>query len=182
MRYFFGFLLTIGLIILLIVLIFHGGNKSKVPTTSRSLISYVDTGSEVSMTIDGPINAVSLHKQLKVTVDRDNVTFDEFKGYDGEVANSKTYENTQSAYNAFLHALSRAGFTNGDTSKGLSDETGLCPLGSRYVFKLTQNGEDLERFWTTSCGGTKTYLGNFNMTTTLFQLQVPDYNKLTAGF
>jgi hypothetical protein len=182
MRYFIGFLVTMFLIILLVILIFGGGNKSKVPTTSKALTSYATTGSDVSMTVSGPINAESLHQEYRITVDRNNVTFEEIKGYQGNVVKLKTYSNNMAAYDNFLHALARAGFTNGNNSKALSDETALCPLGSRYVFKLSQGGNDLERYWATTCTGTKTYLGNFNMTTSLFELQVPDFNALTTNF
>jgi hypothetical protein len=183
MRYFVGFLITMGLIILLIVLIFGGGGKkNEVPTTSKPLTSYVDTDSEVSMTVSGPINAESQHQEYRITVDRNNVTFEKIRGYEGNVVQLKTYDNNRSAYNNFLHALDRANFTSGDNNKDLADETGLCPLGSRYVFKLTQGGQDLERYWATTCQGTKTYLGNFQLTTTLFNLQVPDFQDLTRDF
>lgn len=183
MRYFVAFLVTIGLIILLIVLIFGGGgNKTKVPTTSKSLISYAQTDSEVSMTVGGPIRAQSDYQEYKVIVNRDNVKFELVKGYEGDVISSKTYDNNSNAYYNFLAALTRAGFTKGDNSKDLKNETALCPLGSRYVFELTQSGEQLERYWITNCSGTKTFLGNFNMTNSLFQNQVPDFNNLTNNF
>lgn len=172
-----------GLIILLVILIFGGGGgKSKVPTTSKALTSYANTDSEVSMTVSGPIVADKQHQEYRITVDRDNVTFEEIRGYEGNVVNLKTYSNNQAAYNDFLHALTRANFTSGDNTKSLRDETALCPLGSRYVFKLTQGGNDLERYWATTCSGTKTYLGNFEMTTSLFELQVPDFQDLNSGF
>lgn len=183
MRYFIGFLVTIGLIILLIVLIFGGGgNKTKVPTTSKPLITYADTDSEVSMTVGGPIRAQSEYREYKIAVNRDNVKFELIKGYQNDVIQSKTYDNNSNAYRNFLAALTRAGFTKGDNNKALKDETALCPLGSRYVFELTQSDEQLIRYWITNCSGTRTYLGNFSMTNSLFQNQVPDFNDLTRNF
>jgi hypothetical protein len=184
MRYFIGFLVTMGLIILLVILIFGGGggDKAKVPTTSKPLDSYAQTDAEVSMDVSGPITSQSTHQGYRIIVDRDNVTFEETRGYEGSVVNLKKYSNNEAAYSNFLRALSRAGFTNGDNNKALQDETALCPLGSRYVFSLSQGGRDLERYWITSCEGTKTYLGNFSMTNSLFQLQVPDFSNLTQNF
>lgn len=184
MRYFIGFLITIGLIILLIILIFGGGggNKAKVPTTSKPLISYAETDSEVTMTVGGPIRAQSTYQEYKIAVNRDNVTFQLISGFQGDVIKSKIYDNNSSAYYNFLAALTRAGFTKGDNSKELKNDTALCPLGSRYVFELTQSGEQLERYWITNCSGAKTYLGNFSMTNSLFQSQVPDFSNLTSDF
>ena len=183
MKYFIGFLVTIGLIILLIVLLASGGGKPKVQTTQRSLISYANSDAVVRMTIDGPINANQDHRQIQVTVNRDQVTFEQMNGYDGQVAAQQQYASTQNAYTNFLAALTRANFTKGDSSKDMADERGLCPLGDRFVFELIDNGTDVQRFWATSCGGTKTYQGNLNLTVQLFRLQVPDYDTLagTAG-
>jgi hypothetical protein len=180
MRYFIGFLITVGLIILLIVLLFGGHGKPKARVTPKSLESYASTDAQVSMLIDGPINA-SQHEQVQVTVNNESVTYENLTGYNGNVATTQTFSNTEASYDAFLHALAQAGFTSGNTSKALSDEQGYCPTGNRYVFELTQDDKTLERFWATSCGKPKTYLGNQNLTVTLFQRQVPNYERLTQG-
>lgn len=180
MRYFLGFLIAIGLIILVIILIFRGPSKPKVPATSKPLDSYVSTNAEVIMTTDGPVNAESLHQQVRITVERNNVTYEQINGYGGNVANQKVYANNADAFENFLKALSKAGFTRGNNDKALADEKGFCPLGRRYVFELTQGTQTLERYWATSCGNPKTYLGNLNLTLNLFQAQVPDYNDLVS--
>lgn len=178
MRYFIGFFITIGLIIMLIVLIFSGGSKPKT-AIPKPLSSYSNTGAEVSMTIDGPVNAEQDHQQIRVTVSSNSVTYEEVSGYDGEVTERQTYHNTEAAYVTFLRSLSIAGFTKGDTSTELSDERGRCPLGNRYIFELNQAGHSLERYWTTTCGGSKTFLGNQAVTSQLFKAQVPKYNSLS---
>jgi hypothetical protein len=181
MRYFFGFLVTILLIVTLIFLIFHGSGDKKVPSTTKALTSYSATDAEVSMTIDGPINANSQHQELRITVSRDNVTFEEFNGYDGSVTKHSSYDNTQTAYDNFLHAIEGVGFTQGNTDKAVADETGVCPLGSRFIFKLTQDNIDIERFWASTCGP-KTYQGRLDATIQLFENQVPDYSTQVADF
>lgn len=175
-RYFVGFIATLGLIILLIVLLFNGGgNKAKVPSTSKTLNSYATTDAEVSMTIDGPIVADQDHQQIRVVVSNNDATFQHVQGYQGDVINQQSYANNVDAFTNFLFALGRVGFTNGNRSSTLKDERGYCPLGDRYIFELTQDGQTIERFWATSCGGTKTYSGNLDTTITLFQRQIPDY-------
>lgn len=179
MRYLIGFLITIGLIILLIVMLVRGGDKPKVPATAKALESYATTTAEASLTIDGKINANSEHRQIKITVGKENVVYEEIKGYDGNSTEQRTFSNSTNGYRSFLHALDYAGFTQGNTDKKLIDETGHCPLGTRYIFELTQDGRTLEHFWATSCKKPKTYLGNLPSTIELFKRQVPDYANVS---
>ncbi|HMH31145.1 MAG TPA: hypothetical protein VK534_01570 [Methylomirabilota bacterium] len=177
MRYFVGFLITVGLLFLLVILLLtNAGKPAKI--TPKTLDSYASTDAVTSLTTDGPINAESLHQQIRISVDRDTVTYEQTQGYNGSVVNTQTFANNQNAYSAFLHALAHSGFTRGDTSKALSNETGVCPLGSRYIFQLDQGDKTIQRFWATSCGNPKTYKGNLNTTLRLFQVQVPGYSDL----
>lgn len=181
-RYLIGFFVTIGLIILLIVLLFSGGGtkapSKKVPT-GKALSSYANTDAQVRVTLDGPINAVENHRQVQITVGRDNAVANVLQGYDGTVIETKTVANTESSYSAFLHSLELLGFTHGVTNNpSLKSEVGHCATGTRYVFEVLQQGEQIERFWATSCGGPHSYLGNISTTLSLFKQQVPEYNKL----
>ena len=177
-RYFLAFLATFGLILLLLVLLFHGGSKPKTPT-GRTLSSYASTDAVVRMTIDGPINADQNHQAVRVTVGRDDVTFEQIQGYQGNVVNEQTFSNNEPAYENFLLALAHAGYTQGNKSSALKDERGYCPLGDRYVFELTQEDQEIERYWATGCGSPKTYLGVLSLTIQLFENQVPGYTDLT---
>ena len=182
MRYFIGFLVTIGLIVLLIVLLIthHSGPT---PATKAPLISFSNSDTVVKTTIDGPINDPADHRQVQITVGRNNTTFQLLQGYDGNPLNTQTYPMTENAYDSFLHALQHAGYQLGnDTST--KTESGYCPEGSRYVFEIIQNGKDLERYWYTSCGGGRipsTFKGNTNLILQLFQAQVPGYNQLVEN-
>ena len=179
MKYFVGFLITLGLIFLLIILLFRGGGEPKTPTSNKTLVSYASTSAEVSLTTDGPINAVSEHRQIRITVSRDNVTYEELQGYDGNVTKMQPFANTENAYSNFLRALAIAGFTKGNTDKAMNDERGYCALGNRHIFEMNQAGRQIQRFWATSCGNPKTYLGNLSLTLELFQAQVPGYSDLS---
>ncbi len=181
MRYFIGFLITIGLIILLIVLLFGGGNSSKTPTTHKSLPDYASTDAITRLTIDGPINAAQNHNQIQISVGRDAVVYKALKGYNGDVVDQHTFINTENAYDNFLHALAVAGFTEGNNDPALQNEQGYCPTGDRYIFQLTQNGTDIERYWSTNCGGVHTYGGSTNLTLQLFEAQVPNFDDLTQN-
>jgi hypothetical protein len=178
MRYLIGFFITIGLIILLIIMLVSGGGKPKVPATNKTLTSYANSDAAASLVIDGPVNANSEHQAVRITVDRDNVTYEILRGYDGNVAEIKRFSNTENSYDVFLHALAHAGFTRGNTDPKLTDEKGYCPLGTRFVFEFNQGSDNIERFWTTDCGP-KTYQGNANLTIQLFKNQVPGYDNLS---
>jgi hypothetical protein len=133
------------------------------------------------MTIDGPINASQEHEQVRISVTKDQTNFERLNGYEGKVVDSKNYASNQEAYANFLFALSKAGFTKGDTSKELQEERGYCPLGRRYIFELIQDGRSIERYWATSCGKPKTYQGDVSLTLQLFQDQIPDYGNLVSN-
>lgn len=181
MRYFVGFLITLGLLILLLIMLFSGGgdDKAKVPQTKRTLPDLAATTAEMRLTTDGPVNADQLHQKSRISVDRNNVTFEQIKGYGGDVTSMQKFANTREAFSTFLLALNHAGFTKGNPDKALRDERGYCALGSRYIFEVVENGKTLQRFWSTSCGKPKTYLGNVGLTINLFRAQVPDYNQLS---
>lgn len=182
MRYFLGFLISIGLIVLVIFLLFRGPSKPKVPATSKTLDSYASTNAELSLTVDGPINAQSEHEASRITVSRNNVTFEHIKGYEGQVVDQRTYDNNTEAFENFLKALEKAEFTQGNNEKTLADERGYCATGSRYIFEMKQGEKQLERYWATSCGKPKTYEGNVGRTIALFRAQVPDYQTITNTF
>jgi hypothetical protein len=179
MRYFIAFFVTLGLLFLVLFLLFHSGGKPKVPVTPKTLNSYASTDAEAIMTIDGPVNSSQEHQQVRITVGRDDINYEQLQGYNGSVVNMQDFPNSENGYDAFLLSLAHAGFTLGNNSPALRDERGYCALGDRYIFEFQQDGQDIERYWATSCGNPKTYLGALDLTVTLFQNQVPGYANLT---
>jgi hypothetical protein len=183
MRYIIGFLITIGLIILLVVSLVGGGNngKQKVPETSKPLESYSNTDVLARLTIGGPITAPQNYDEIRITVGKASTTYEHIVGFDGAVKESRSYPMTPNAYNNFLHALSVVGFTQGNTSSDLRDERGQCPQENRYVYELIDGSSDIVRFWSTDCGKPSTYQGAPQATNDLFRAQVPDYGNLTEN-
>lgn len=178
MRYFVGFAVAIGLLILVILLIVHPGGGSKVPQTQTPLTSYANTGTVVRLTVDGPINAPQNHRQAQITVGKDATTFEIFQGYDGNSLRTQSYPMSEAAYNSFLHALQLAGFTKGNDDKSLKDERGQCAEGNRYIYEVIQGGSDIERYWSTSCGrGSGSFQGSAGLVRDLFRAQVPNFSQ-----
>ncbi len=186
LKYFVGFFVTIILIIILIVLLFGGGNKSGDSSTETtntdkptSLQDIADTDSEVRMTVAGNVRANPEYFEIQTTISRDRSTLQIIQGYEGDVIDTKTFSNNQSAFETFLRSLQKAGYMSGDDSEQLADDRGYCPLGTRYIFEIIENGETVQRYWASSCGKPETYLGNTSLTTTLFERQIPEYDNLT---
>jgi hypothetical protein len=182
MRYILGLFITIGLLIALIIILVSGGSggSSKVPSTSKTLDSYASTDARVRMTILGPVVANSNYEGLRITIDKNRATFEQLQNYDNRVVDSKTFDNTQLAYQSFLKALDKAGFTKGNAELKDADYRGFCPLGSTYIFELIDKDNAIERFWSNSCGDPKTYYGNLSLTMELFRRQIPGYNQLSS--
>jgi hypothetical protein len=183
MRYILWFLAVIGLIIIVIILLFGhgGGGTKKTAITPETLLSYSNTSAQVRATIDGPINSNQQHQSVQITVDQNNVTYDQLTGYEGQVVNQQTFSSNQPAFAVFLHALNVAGYTEGNNSPSLSDERGYCATGDRYIFEVINNGKDVSRFWSTSCGNPRSYNGDLGLTLTLFEAQVPNFSNLTQN-
>ena len=178
MRYFTGFLIAIGLIVLIFVIIFKGGGN-KTQQQQIDLNSYANSEAIVQLTIDGPETADQTHQAVRISIGRSESRFELLKGYQGDVVKTKSYQNNQESYSVFLRALNLAGFTRGSSNPKTGDERGYCPNGERYIYELNDASDQIERYWSTSCGQ-GTYRGSSTQTLLLFQKQIPDYDDLTS--
>jgi len=184
MRYIIGLLLGIGLIVLTFILIFKAFSGSDAPKQAPvNLEKYSTTNAVMRVTVDGPVNANSLHQRVRITVSSDQVLFEQIEGYQGTLKQSKSYPSNPDAYAAFLKSLNGLGFNLGDTDpKKSKDERGYCPLGRRYVYEALNGGDNIFRWWSDSCNVKDgNFLGQGSTIRQLFNNQVPDYNKLMSG-
>lgn len=182
-RYIIGFAAVIILLFVIIFMIVKGGggdSKGKVPETQKALTSY-SNNDDITVTAHtiGPITAPENHNEIEINVTNTQATINIINGYDDNIVNSRSYPLTTEAFSEFLSALDKAGFTNGNTDEKLKDDSGYCATGQRYIFSIRDGANEIQRFWTTSCGGTKTYKGNRSATLSLFQNQIPNYGDLT---
>jgi hypothetical protein len=178
-RYFLGLFAIIALLIILIIILIPSGAKN--PSKTNSLISYANTGAVVRLTIDGPEVSNQDHQEVQITVGKSNVTYAQLTGYNGQVVQVQNFANTEAAYDVFLRSLYYAGYNEGNSSSSLSDERGVCALGNRYVYEIINGSSEIQRYWSTSCGGAKTFSGNVSQTISLFKNQIPNYNGLTSS-
>lgn len=181
------FLATFVVILLLIfgiVLITRGGGSSSDNVTvggKPGLVDYADnTNAEVRYTLEGPINAAEQHRTVRMSVSPTIRQIDVIRGYEGEVIDRKTYDNNSNAYKEFLEALQRAGFTQEKGVKGNASSAAICPLGNRTHYQLVEKGENRTNLWSASCAQ-GSFGGNASLTTSLFQMQFPDYGSITSN-
>jgi len=177
MRYFIGFLVTIGLIVLIIILLLRGGSPSVQPV---NLTNYVNVGSRAQLIISGPVVADANHQEIEIDVSRDVVSMTIYDGYERTINTTKSYTNNDNAYAEFIYGLQRANYSRGNTDPKYVDDRGYCVNGDRYQYAFDdENGKELFRFWSTTCGQ-KTFGGDVNTTLYLFEKQVPDFDNLTG--
>ena len=179
-RYFVGFLLAVGLIVVVVILIIRGLTAPhKGGPTALDLPSYAETDTRVQLTIDTPVTDPDRHNDVILTVGNTASTLVVTKGYDGNTVRIKTYPMTTSAYDVFLRSLNYNGFTKGNNDPSIKDERGHCATGDRIIYEVIDgSGNDLQRYWHTTCNQ-GTFSGNVDIVQRLFIAQFPDYNSLT---
>lgn len=180
-RYIIGFLVAVGLIVLVIVLIVRALISSPTaPKGVSDLPSMVATGNSVQLKIDSPVSAVDKHYDTIINISNYQSTITVTQGYDGQVIRSQSYPMNTAGYAVFLRALNYNGFTEGNNDPKASDERGQCALGTRYIYQvLDSTNSELQHYWSSTCGD-GTFQGKSATIRRLFVGQIPDFNKLTA--
>ncbi len=181
MKYFLGFLATIGLIILVFVLILRGFSGNKTDEKPKPLVDYATTSTQVRLTIDGPIVAEQEHQAYRITVSRSETQIETLQGYQYMPIETKSYDNNRESYSNFLRAIDMNGFAKGNSKSGSKDERGVCPEGNRLIMEIIDGSNRIQRYWTTTCGG-GTFRGNSAKVRQLFNKQVPstEFSKITG--
>lgn len=177
MRFIIGILVTLGLIILVLVMLFHGGGGKTASPKSLNLSDYTHSNSVAKLVMQAPVQADQTYQQIEIDVSNSNVSFTLYNGYQQSAVSTTTYPNNDDAYANFLKGLQNEGYTRGNSDKSMQDERGVCPLGTRNVYSFSNDSTELMRFWSTSCG-TATFKGRASNVTALFKLQVPNYNTV----
>jgi len=176
MRYFIGLLASIGLIILVFILVLRGFGGNSTTTSENPLTDYANTDALVRLTVDGRIVSEQEHRAYQITVGRSEVRVETLKGYEYETIETRTYTNNQESYYSFLRALDLAGYTKGAEDGENTDERGVCADGQRHIYEILSGTSEVQRYWTTSCGG-GTFKGEAPIVRQLFEKQVPTADR-----
>lgn len=177
----------LGIVLLLIAfgwIIFTipwGGNDSTVPISEeKKLVDYADTDVKVRMIQNGAIVNSQNHREVWITVGREEIIGQVKRGYQGTTIRSERDSNNVAAYSTFLAALDGRGFGDTRVYRGDQTEEGACPFGIRYIFDMYNSDETILHSWATSCSvRIGTFDGRLSDVTRLFQRQMPDYNDFT---
>jgi len=180
MKYFFGFIIIVALVVFVFILVLKGFSGPAQPKNQINLLDYANSSTVVRLFVDGPVNADSQHNGYRITIGRDANTIETLQGYKYEVIKAQTYANNNDAYATFLRSIQLLNFTRGNPDPNLSDMRGVCPTGTRYSFEVESAGQEVQRYWTSSCGG-GSFKGNTASIRTLFIRQIPDFDKITSG-
>lgn len=179
MKAIFGFIAFVVLVIFIVVLVARGGNDSasdKVP--APQLADAAASGAVFRFTEAGPIVAEENHYRIVISVSRFKREVFVYRGYNDVQVATQSFSNTDTAFEEFLSALDRAGYT-GERRTKYESEAGLCPTRQRYVFTSDQFGEEFRR-WTTDCAERGNYGGEFGVSRSLFQTQIPEYTTFIS--
>ncbi len=182
MKFIIGFLVTIGLLVFVFVMIFRGGGDSSTQTNKEGskLLNYANTSVEMQFTTLGPVSADLTHNSVRVTIGNTSSSIDVVQGYEGHITATKSYANNSAAYADFLQALQLAGYNLGSTDKTLADERGRCATGNRYVLGIKDGNREIQRYWSTTCGGAATSKAKPDIIKSLFVAQIPDYDEIVG--
>ena len=178
------YMIAIGAVVVIIIGIiaaFTYGKQTppKTPPSQISLTDHTTDGSEVRLTIVGPVNANELHRSSSISVSRDSRAVEFDKTYSDIPITSATYINNQDAFDDFMTALQNAGFTKPAKGTTQADDTGQCPQGQRYEYELITSDTVAMHTWSSSCQGkNEPFGGKASLVQALFRAQIPDYAKL----
>lgn len=179
---------VIATIIFLIVRIAGSNDSTPVdestaePATESvlTLREYADRpSSSVQFIIDGKINAIEDHRQLRFTISQSRRVAEILSGYNGDVLERQTRSNTRESYTALLSALDRLGFDEVGESR-YSEADGLCSYGRRMYYRIREGAATLQELWSTSCTRIDgTMAGESARITDTFFEQFPDFREFT---
>lgn len=182
MKFILGLFIIAAALIVGIVLMVRRDPSPDVPQTVSQrvdLTDYASTSATATYVIEGKLNSEEEHRAIRISVNRNSRTLDILSGYNQTVVQTQTLPNTQSAYEEFLYALENAGFSSSQEAR-YSSEKGVCPLGTRYLYEFSNEGDDLLSLWSTTCSKSDgPFAGNASLIRRLFQNQMPDYRTFT---
>jgi hypothetical protein len=182
MKYVLGVFAVVVLIILAVILVFRGGGEdapqNQAGEKTLQLSEYADKPATAVLTIEGKVVGDEARRAIRISVSRTERVFEVLSGYEENITQRETFTNNEAAYETFIHALDKAGFSR-ERESAIQDERGTCPLGKRYIYELQDGSEEVLRRWSTNCSRARgTYGGSASVTREIFENQIPDYRRL----
>lgn len=141
---------------------------------------YINDKSDVEFIQYGQVIADEKRRTLKIYVSETERVIQVLDGYEQAIQRTQSYPNNTAAYESFLKALDYSGFTRKKITNVSSESS--CPTGSRFVYVLRNEGQEVSNLWNNSCAPLSGTLGNNGSAIrNLFKKQIPDYNDVVEG-
>lgn len=168
-----------------VVIIGRSNNGSSGKTAQDTkLANYTSNdAASVSWTMQGRLLGEDQRRAIRVTVTRNQRTVEILDGYEERTERQAQLSNSPDAFAAFVRALDIANFGQERTVKQ-ADERGVCPLGSRFIYRVTDGTKEVMRTWSDNCTTADGPFGGGNTTKLIQQIfegQITDYQKFVIG-
>lgn len=180
-------IIIIAFLAIIGTVLFAGGNGNDTPAAKARTTKLADyenkDNANVSWTVQGRLLGQDQRRAIRITINRNKRMIELLNDYEGRVERSSEFANSPAAFADFTRALDNLGFGKERIVKQ-PDERGMCPLGNRYIYRLTEGAQEVMRTWSDTCapadgpfGGGKTA----PVIQQLFKAQITDYNKFVIG-
>lgn len=182
MRYILGVIAVIFVALIAILLVTRDGGDEQTGRQQIVLSEEAREGTSVALTIQGELVGQNERQAIRVKISQNERRVEILDGYEEAVDRAHTFANTPAAYENFLIALEKLGFTREKDSAANDDERGVCPTGKTYIYELKEFSQQRLHLWNSSCSSKSGTLGGKGSTIRrLFKAQIPDYKKLVKG-
>lgn len=179
--------LIIAFLAIIGTVVFVSLNSGPAATSSARVTRLADydgkDSANISWTMQGRLVGEDQRRAIRVIVSRETRSIEILAGYAERVERSAQYTNSPESFAAFTRALDVANFGR-ERNVSQPDERGICPLGNRFIYRLTDYSNEIMRTWSDSCqvangpfGGDK----SARLIQQIFKDQIPDYIKFTNG-
>ena len=167
-------------------MIFLGGDTSAPAADSaeqavslRDEVLKTTAAREVRYTVRGPIVADENFRSYQITIGPSGRTMTVYKGYLGEVLESRSFGNSTRAYDEFVHALDKANVSNTREAKN-EDIRGVCATqGRAYTFEVIDSGKSKASIWTSTCKDSQgSMAADISQIHALFSNQIPEFKPV----
>lgn len=165
----------------------RGNNSGNRPSSVKNtkVVDYVNRQeTRLMWTQQGRLVGDDQRKSVRVTVTPSKRIVEVLSGYEERVEKSQEFNNNQTAFETFSRALEAMSYGRERTVRQ-TDERAACPFGFRYIYELKTGAQSVFRSWSDSCTPNDGTFGGGNRNAQdinrLFQAQITDYNRFTAG-
>lgn len=173
----FGFIILAIVAVVLISTATRDRSPEQVGKAQVDVSEFADKSATFTMTNLGEIVGQDQFRSIRISITPTERRFQVLAGYDNAVQSEQVFSNVQSAYSAFAEALDNAGYSRQRDSV-VTDVTGACPLGERFVYQINESGNEVLNLWSSTCRGQGNFGGNRTLVQSLFKNQIPNYNDL----